>query len=197
MWASLPEVVPTPSPRSQDTEKIPYAKDDAIVQLKRGVYVSRRKLFVGIAIVITIFVIIAAVVGAVVGVNLKRNQQQSNTTNGHQDPQGSNGTTTTPTTTPPPQGNIQNDSKIRNESALAVTGWRDGKEYSVRIFYQDEDGFLGVTSMHSTDNKAWSKGAKFVKAKIGTPLAASCHNQSIYDASKTVCPVLGQLPIFD
>jgi hypothetical protein len=172
--STLPEV----SPRQYEADKIAYASDDTLVNGENKFHVTRKRLFIGIAI--TVLIIIAAVVGAAIGVTL-RNKHSNSSSTPH------NPTSPNPSTEEPTNPN-DIEWKIRNDSSLAVTGWRDGNDFMGRLFYQDNAGFIRMSSMDSVSGREWSKGKRILeaKAKIGTPLTASSKNQSIYDDSKTV-----------
>ncbi|KAF2190090.1 hypothetical protein K469DRAFT_699688 [Zopfia rhizophila CBS 207.26] len=161
-FSCLPEVAPPPPPK--DDPKFVYDSDSTLVPKRKGIFISRQRLLLGLAI--ALLVIIAVAVGAIVGV-LKQNERS-------QSSQSPNNNGSDPNANSAPGGSI------RNGSSIAVTGWRTGNEYSIRLFYQDGDGFLHMSSMESTTGEVWSGGLKFVKAKLGTPLAASSFNQSIY-----------------
>ncbi|KAF2111576.1 hypothetical protein BDV96DRAFT_690461 [Lophiotrema nucula] len=154
-----PEVVPPP----RDDEKFANDSDTALTPEKRGILVSRRRIYIAIAV--TIIVIIAVVAGAVAGVLAHNKKSHAATT---------------------PAANATSSEDIRNDSAIAVTGWKhNDSQWSVRLFYQDGDGFLRIASLESTDGEVWSGGTKFVKAKAGTPLAASSFNMSWYNDTES------------
>ncbi|KAF2681745.1 hypothetical protein K458DRAFT_391695 [Lentithecium fluviatile CBS 122367] len=72
-----------------------------------------------------------------------------------------------------PAGEKASDNLIWNQTSLAVTGWRYNheKDFSMRLFYQDDQGYLQILAIESTSKDSWTPGTKFVKAKQGTPLA--------------------------
>jgi hypothetical protein len=113
-------------------------------------------------IVFVILVTLSAVLGAVLG-----------TTLGHHDAAAVANITITPNTKPP--NGTASLSGIRPNSALAVTGWRNGNNFSIRIFYHGADDNLRVSSFESDVSK-WSAPNIFAKAKPGTPVGASSFN---------------------
>ena len=164
-----------------DTNKIVCNEGSKFSVGKKRFGMSRKRLYIILAVVI--LVIVAAVVGSVVVV-LKRKEQPRETNNAGDESSGEssnapNGNTADANST----GNL-----IWNQTSLAVTGWRynDEKNFSMRLFYQDAEGYLRISAMESTSKENWTPGAKLVKAKQGTPLAASCNNQSIYEPKKSV-----------
>lgn len=168
-------MAPSP-PRAADTDKIACNRGEKRVFGRRGFYISRQRFYLGLALVI--LVVIAAVVGTAVGV-----LQHKKGSDAAESPADNPDTQTTD-----PANETSTADAIWDQSALGVTGWKynDDKEYSIRLFYQDAEGYLRISSMESVNAEAWSAGTRFVKAKRGTPLAASCHNQSIYDVNKKV-----------
>ncbi|KAF2734500.1 hypothetical protein EJ04DRAFT_576892 [Polyplosphaeria fusca] len=165
----LPEVVPPPPPRDKEQSKIVYDGDGAFDERPRGILITRQRLI--LAIIITIVIVIGAVVGSVVGVLTHKNSTKG------------------VTLSPPPAANATSSGKVRNDSSIAVTGWRHDNDYSIRLFYQDGDDYLRISSLESTEGEIWSTGTKFVKAKRNTPIAASCSNISVYDPSKNFMEV--------
>ncbi|KAK6859690.1 hypothetical protein PG995_003326 [Apiospora arundinis] len=66
---------------------------------------------------------------------------------------------------------------IRQGSRLAVTGWRDGSSYRIRLFYQDPDDRLRYSEYSGTDS-AWNHKSTLLdslpyKPAVNTSLAAS------------------------
>lgn len=163
LFQTLPEV----APGATDTEKVPCDGNNGSILGKRSFHASRKQCFLGLTAAV---VIVAIVVGTAVGIH-KRNERS----HGAPDKQ-------------PNTDDASSESLIWNQSALAVTGWRhDGKSvYNIRLFYQDAEGYLRISAMESAVVEKWGEGTRFIKAKKGTPLTASSHNQSIYDARKTV-----------
>ena len=189
-YSYLPEATPTPSlcpmPKEHynekivkgsvdnDTDKIAYDTPPNPIARKSRVSISRKRLYIIVAVVI--LVIIAAVVGTAVGVlkSKQRSDKSNSADNESSNVQDgdSNGT----------------GSLIWNQTDLAVTGWRynDGKDFSMRLFYQDAEGNLRISAMESGSKENWTAGTNFTKAKKGTPLAVACNNQSIYEPKKSV-----------
>lgn len=73
---------------------------------------------------------------------------------------------------------------IRQNSALGVTGWRAGSDFSIRLFYQGDDSFLRLVAFEST-NEMWSSPSAFVKTKLGTPIAASSFDVGAFGDTAT------------
>jgi hypothetical protein len=114
---------------------------------------QRRRLWI-VGIIAVALVVLGTILGAILGTQLH-----------HTAPDAS---TTTPSPRPSPTA-------IRHNSALAVTGWRNGADFSIRLFYQGDDGNLRVSAFEST-TQSWGSPTLFVKARSGTPLAASSFN---------------------
>lgn len=123
---------------------------------------------------LVVILVIAASVGTAIGV-LRHDQRSGPKTSSIANSTGAANATSS-------------ENLIWNHSSLAVTGWRydSNSEYSIRLFYQDTEGYLRISALESIAGEVWTAGTRFVKAKMGTPLAASCHNQSMYDVNKTV-----------
>ncbi|KAL9488804.1 hypothetical protein ACSS6W_001081 [Trichoderma asperelloides] len=118
-----------------------------------------------------LFVIVAAVLGVVVGLRLNNNK-----TTPAESPQASS------TTTTPPVSSSKPASAVHANSGIGVTGWWTGpSSFTIRLVYQGQDGYLRLMRYHSGDGK-WSTLAIFsdARAKLGTPIAASCYNIPYY-----------------
>jgi hypothetical protein len=72
--------------------------------------------------------------------------------------------------------------KIRNDSAMPVVGWRYGEEYSIPLFYQDQNEFMRLSFAKIHNRQELVPWDAIRNAKSGTPIAASCFNQSIYQS---------------
>jgi hypothetical protein len=120
----------------------------------KGQYLRGRLIFISAAI--ALLVIIATILGAVLGTRAKR----------HGSPLTPANTTISPST-------------IRKNSGLAVTGWRNASDFSIRLFYQGQDGFLRMNGFETASGN-WASSPPFVQARDGTPLAASCFNASYF-----------------
>ena len=178
-YSTLPEV--RPEPPASDTEKIVRAEGgDEDGKAQQSPSVRRRKV-VFVSVVVTILAIIAIIVGVAVGIT-RRNRASTSLRNDSSDQMNATSTNrATPTSPPSPQNTSSLLGwKVNNESSIAVTGWGDGSNYNMRLFYQDNDGFLRISSLSSSSGNNFSEGIKFASAKRNTPLAASCHNTSIY-----------------
>jgi hypothetical protein len=178
-YSSLPEV--TPEPPASNTEKMVIADDgDEDRKLQQSPSVWRRKV-VFVSVVAAILAVIAIIVGVTVGIT-RRNRASASLRNDSSDQKNTTSTNRTTSNSPPPPHNTSSllGWNVNNESSLGVTGWGDGSNYNIRLFYQDNDGFLRISSLSSSSGNNFSKGVKFASAKRNTPLAASCHNTSIY-----------------
>lgn len=156
------------SEQEKDTEKIAYHADDKFLVTKKKWHISRRRVHLAMAVLI---LVIAAIIGTVVGVVVQRRHSSGSGASGNG---GSK--------------QADHDNLVWSQTSLAVTGWRhaDGAAFSIRLFYQDADGFIRMSNMESTSADSWTSGTKVAKAKRGTPLAAACTNQSTYTPGKTV-----------
>jgi hypothetical protein len=72
---------------------------------------------------------------------------------------------------------------IRERSKLAVTGYKNGQTFKINLFSQGDDDYIRLSTFDSYGNK-WGSPRKLLKAKAGTPLAASSWNRS---TSTSVC----------
>lgn len=78
----------------------------------------------------------------------------------------------------PPGPSDQPPNAVYATSGIGVTGWWTGtSSFTIRLIYQGYDGDLHLMRYHSGDGK-WSTLANLTgtKAKLGTPIAASCFN---------------------
>jgi hypothetical protein len=127
---------------------------------------QRSRLWI-VGIVAVILVFLGAILGAILGTKLH-----------HATPVAS---TSTPSPGPSPTA-------IRHNSALAVTGWRNGADFSIRLFFQGDDGYLRISAFEST-TQSWSSPVLFTTARAGTPLAASSFNSASFfgDPNSVIC----------
>jgi hypothetical protein len=85
---------------------------------------------------------------------------------------------------------------IRHNSGLAVTGWRNGSYFSIRLFYQGQDSYLRISQFESMTGK-WSTPSPFVVAKPGSPVAASAFNgNSFWGGGDSVCLIFPKCKIW-
>lgn len=78
----------------------------------------------------------------------------------------------------PPSSSDPPPNAVYATSGIGVTGWWTGSSsFTIRLIYQGHDGDLRLMRYHSGDGK-WSTLANLTgtKAKLGTPIAASCFN---------------------
>jgi hypothetical protein len=134
----------------------------------------RRREF-WLALTIILLAIIAVVVGAVLGTRKHGSSSAS-----------SSGTamataTATVTNSPdlPTSTSSSTPTSIRANSRLAVTGWRTGQEYSIRLFYQGPDDYLRYSAYESTSAE-WTVPVMSVEAIASSPIGATAFNRSIY-----------------
>lgn len=130
----------------------------------------RRIIWIAVAAVILAAVVIAAVVGGVLG---SRHHHNSAASSRHSSAPSS------PSSIP----SSSSPNAIASNSSLAVTGWWETtSQYSIRLFYQGNDGQLRMTG-YSSSNGKWSTVATYQTdppPKMGSPLAASCYNSTFY-----------------
>lgn len=101
---------------------------------------SRRRLWIGVGVVVLILIIVGAVVGGVVG-SKKSSSSSSSSDNG---PSPSPSSTASPST------------MLRDKSALAATGWRLGGTSSVRVFWQGKNSSIYYSARDSSHD-GWDK----------------------------------------
>jgi hypothetical protein len=94
---------------------------------------QRSRLWI-VGIVAVILVSLGAILGAILGTKLHHPTAPTSTV------------TITPSPEPSPTA-------IRHNSALAVTGWRNGAEFSIRLFFQGNDGYLRISSSSQQLNR--------------------------------------------
>lgn len=118
-----------------------------------------------------LFVIVAAVLGVVLGLRLNNNSSNSKTP--AETPRAS---------TTPPASSSKPANAVYATSGIGVTGWwTSPSSFTIRLVYQGQDGYLRLMRYHSGDGQ-WSTLATFsdAKAKLGSPIAASCYNIPFY-----------------
>lgn len=122
---------------------------------------SRKTLWIIVG-VIAVLVIIGAVVGGVLGSRAAKSNSGSSA--------ATNSTT-----------NSTELTNIRSTSRLAVTGWRDGDNYRIRLFYQGQDQKLRM-STYASNETSWSDSITLTgleyTASDNTALAASVSVES-------------------
>ena len=115
---------------------------------------KRRFIWGGIALGL---IIVVAVVGGVVGSGVWKPKDAS------------------PTQTSAPASTVL-PSTIRANSKIAVTGWRDGSAFNIRLFYQGADDALRMLTYSSaTDDWSAPLALPNLQAKKGTALAAATY----------------------
>ncbi|OCL05167.1 hypothetical protein AOQ84DRAFT_441627 [Glonium stellatum] len=148
-----------------------YAPEKEIVQpppARRNPFLHGRRLW--ILVIVVVLVIVGAVLGGVLGTTLNHGSNNS-----HAQSATTTGTpTAAPTGTSKPIG-------IRQNSPLAVTGWRTGGNFSIRVYFQNDDNFLSYSAYESGTGN-WTQISNFTTAKPGSPLAATNFNHSFYSS---------------
>jgi len=134
-----------------------------------------KRTILWLVVATVLLIVVAVVLGAVLGTKLKSKSAVPTATY-------SNSPTAThsssPTASPTP-------SSVRKNTAISVTGWRSGSEFSIRLFYQGDDAYLRIIGFESS-NSSWSAPSTIVQAKPGTPIAASGFNSGAFFGSSTV-----------
>lgn len=158
--------------------KEPFFKKEQICGLRR------RKFW--LALTIVLLVIIAVIVGTVLG------------TRKHDSSSASSSGTATATVTIispdlPTSTSSSTPTSIRANSRLAVTGWRTGQEYSIRLFYQGPDDYLRYSAYESTSGE-WAAPVMSVKATARSPIGATAFNHSIYGGDDVLLSPYQYLP---
>lgn len=141
--------------------------------LSRAVQGQRRKIIIAIAV--GLVVVIATVVGAVVGSRTAHDNSHSASTSASASP------TTSSSAAPEPSATASSSSvSLRENSALSVTGWTSGSDYSIRVFYQGGDGKIRLSSYESTAGDWGSPQVLDIQVRSDTPLGASSIAATFY-----------------
>jgi hypothetical protein len=146
-----------------------------------------KRTIVWLVVLVILLIVFAVVLGAVLGTTLASKTAAPTVTVTASPITSLNATpnsspTASPNSSPtasPNSSPIASPSSIRKNTALSVTGWRSGSEFSIRLFYQGDDAYLRIIGFES-GNGSWSAPSKFVQAKPGTPIAASSFNYGNY-----------------
>ncbi|OCK73420.1 hypothetical protein K432DRAFT_236435, partial [Lepidopterella palustris CBS 459.81] len=141
-----------------------FQEKQAVEEPRKGC-LPRRQLW--ILVLVIILVVLAAVLAGVLGTTLKHNNSNAPATT-----PSASAALPAPTASSRPVG-------IRENSPLAVTGWRTGDNFSIRLVYQNEADLLQYSAFESSTGK-WTKTSNFTKAKAGGALAITNFNQSFY-----------------
>lgn len=139
--SGLEAAAPEAAVYGQGYQSVPTGTAEATATGAAAAGRSRKKLWIVVGGVIAVLVIIGAVVGGVLG------SRSANSSSDSSDKSSSSGNTTTTNTT-----SLTN---IRSGSRLAATGWRDGTNYRIRLFYQGQDQKLRSSS-YASNESAWS-----------------------------------------
>ncbi|KAK8054824.1 hypothetical protein PG993_000051 [Apiospora rasikravindrae] len=142
---------------------------------------NRRRLWIILGVIAAVLIVIGAVLGGVLGSRAANasylNSQSSSSPEGDGDTaDGNSGNDTAPPSTPLKY--------IRPGSSLAVTGWRDGQDYHIRLFYQGPDQLLRYSNFSSNEDGGWSVRRPTLldqmerKAGVNTSLAAATSVES-------------------
>lgn len=121
---------------------------------------NKKALWIAIGVLV-VLVIVGAVLGGVLGSRAAKSSSSDGS-----DPTSSGNSTSNSTTL----------TNIRSMSRLSVTGWRDGSNYRIRLFYQGQDQKLRM-STYASNESSWSDpialtGLEYAAAD-NTALAAS------------------------
>jgi len=136
-----------------------------------------KKKWIWIGVVVAICVIIAAVVGGVVGSrNANGGTLSASATDSSGAVSGGGATTSLPvsggTRTSSTTGPTSTAFSVRQNSRLAVTGWKSEQDNNVRLFYQDTEGRIRYSTLSSFARDGWSQSTALgLDADPGTPLA--------------------------
>lgn len=152
-------LMPISRTASKELPPPPLAAADSAQRARR-----RRRRFILIGVVVGVVVIIAVVVGGVLGSRAaNKSKSTSSSDTAPQNGSGSNTTTSSP-------------ASIDKKSRIAVTGWREGSAYSVRLFYQGQDDVVRMLNYSSATGQ-WSAplALSSVPAKKESPLAAGTY----------------------
>jgi hypothetical protein len=120
-----------------------------------------KRTILWLVVATVLLIVVAVVLGAVLGTKLKSKSAAPTAT-----------PSSSPTASPTP-------SIVRKNTAISVTGWRSGSEFSIRLFYQGDDAYLRIIGFESS-NSSWSAPSTIVQAKPGTPIAASSYNNEAF-----------------
>jgi len=117
---------------------------------------STKKKWIWIGAMAAVCVVVGAVVGGVVG-----NRATS-------------GRTSSPLATASPTASPTAPAfAVRQNTRLAVTGWKSEQADNIRLFYQDTEGQIRYSTLSSIDRGGWSRSTVLgLDAEPGTPLAA-------------------------
>jgi hypothetical protein len=126
-----------------------------------------KRTILWLVVATVVLIVVVVVLGAVLGTKLKSKSAAPTAT-----------PSSSPTASPTP-------SSVRKNTAISVTGWRSGSEFSIRLFYQGDDAYLRIIGFESS-NSSWSAPSTIVQAKPGTPIAASGFNSGAFFGSSTV-----------
>ena len=146
-----------------------YAPEKEVVQAPpapRNSFLHGRRLW--ILVIVAVLIIVGAVLGGVLSTTLNH---------GRNNPSATSDPIAAPTSTSRPIG-------IRENSPLAVTGWRTGGNFSIRVYFQNDDNYLSYSAYESGTGN-WTQTSNFTTAKAGSPLAVTNFNHSFY-ATDTV-----------
>jgi hypothetical protein len=128
-----------------------------------------KQTIVRLVVAIILLTVLVIVLGAVLGTKLHRKSAAPTPTS-----TGSLSATSTSSPTASP-------STVRKTTAVSVTGWRSGSEFSIRLFYQGDDAYLRIIGFESS-NRSWTAPLSITQAKPGTPIAASSFNKGLFFA---------------
>jgi len=131
------------------------------------------RTIVWLVVTIILLVVLAVVLGTVLGTKLHSKSAAPSTTS-------ASSLAATPTSSP-----TASPSTVRKNTAISVTGYRNGPEFSIRLFYQGNDAYLRIIGFES-GNSSWSAPSTILQAKLGTPIAAASYNNNAFFGTSTV-----------
>ncbi|KAK8097477.1 hypothetical protein PG984_016616 [Apiospora sp. TS-2023a] len=153
------------------------AETDATATL--GKKPGRRRLWIILGVIAAVLIIVGAVLGGVLGTRAAKASSpdsSSSSSSGDEDTAvGNQGNDTAP-----PQSPLK---YVRPGSSLAVTGWREGAGFHIRLFYQGPDQRLRYSNYSSTETGGWNKQPTLLDqlefpAAVNTSLAAGTSMES-------------------
>lgn len=131
----------------------------------------RKRLWLIVAAVVVVLVIVGAVVGGVVG-----------SRNNHKTLAAAPGSSSAASSTTSAPSSSATASPVHAGSGIGVTGWWTSQsDFSIRLAYQGDDSYLHMMQYNSGDDD-WSAMTILTNldVKLGSPIAISCFNSSIF-----------------
>ncbi|KAK8087580.1 hypothetical protein PG997_002541, partial [Apiospora hydei] len=142
---------------------------------------NRRRLWIILGVIAAILIIIGAVLGGVLGSRAASSSSSDPSSQASGDGDGDTAAGNSGNDTAPPSAPLQ---YIRPGSSLAATGWRDGPDFHIRLFYQGPDQLLRYSNFSSKEDGGWGARRPVLldqmeyKAAVNTSLAAATSVES-------------------